>query len=351
MAASQSPIVRVPSRCTPETAQATVTFEVIGYSLHKGLGRGKCLCSAAFSIGGYEWCIRYFPDGSKNVASEGYVSVFLMLLTKDAEVRANYTFKLVDSFRARSVMLLPSRMQRVFNSSTRYWGYRTFMKRTVEQESVYLRDDRLLIECDLEVIKETLVVQLPPSNLSDNLAKLLEEKKGADVTFSVQGEFFSAHRIVLAMRSPVFDAELYGPMGDKGRQDITIEDMQAAVFKAFLHFIYTDSMPSMDDLVDEDKTEMVKHLLVAADKYAMERMKMICEGMLCKSIDVQTVATILALADQYHCSNLKDACIEFMLSSNRLADVIASKGYVHLKRSHPGVIVDVFERAAKSRKI
>ncbi|KAK1608768.1 hypothetical protein QYE76_032441 [Lolium multiflorum] len=102
--------------------------------------------------------------------------------------------------------------------------------------------------------------------------------------------------------------------------------MQPAVFKAFLHFIYTDSMPSMDDLADDDKTEMVKHLLVAADKYGLERMKMICEGILCKSLDVETVAAILALADQHHCSNLKDACIEFMLSSNRIDDVVASQG-------------------------
>jgi speckle-type POZ protein len=80
-------------------------------------------------------------------------------------------------------------------------------------------------------------------------------------------------------------------------------------------------------------------------------MKMICEGMLCKSLAVETVATILALADQHHCNNLKDACIEFMLSSNRIDDVVASQGYVHLKRSCPDVIVDVFERAAKSRKI
>uniref|UniRef100_A0ACD5VUY8 Uncharacterized protein n=1 Tax=Avena sativa TaxID=4498 RepID=A0ACD5VUY8_AVESA len=189
MAASQSPIVRVPSRCTPETAKATVTFEVIGYSLHKGLGRGKHLRSAAFSIGGYEWCIRYYPDGTKNVGSEGYVSVFLMRLTKDAEVRASYTLKLVNSVRGRSVMLLPSRTLRVFNSSTRYWGSRTFMKRTVEQESMYLRDDRLLIECDLEVIKETLAVQLPPSNLSDNLAKLLVEKEPTSLQCS-RGSFF-----------------------------------------------------------------------------------------------------------------------------------------------------------------
>ncbi|XBI78379.1 hypothetical protein VPH35_088086 [Triticum aestivum] len=127
--------------------------------------------------------------------------------------------------------------------------------------------------------------------------------------------------------------------------------MQPAVFKAFLHFIYTDSMPFMDDLDDDDKREMVKHLLVAADKYAMERMKRICEGMLCKSLDVETVATILALADQHNCRNLKDACIEFMLSSNRMDDVIASQGYAHLKRSRPVLIVDVFERTVKSRKI
>ncbi|VAI27107.1 unnamed protein product [Triticum turgidum subsp. durum] len=140
-------------------------------------------------------------------------------------------------------------------------------------------------------------------------------------------------------------------MGGKGAQDITIDGMQPAVFKSFLHFIYTDSMPSMDDLEDDDKREMVKHLLVAADKYAMERMKLICEGMLCKSLDVENVATILALADQHNCSNLKDACMEFMLSSNRMNDVIASQGYVQLKRSSPDIIVDVLERAAKSRKI
>ena len=71
----------------------------------------------------------------------------------------------------------------------------------------------------------------------------------------------------------------------------------------------------------------------------------------CYALDVETVATILALANQYHCNNLKDACIEFMLSSNIMKDVISSQGYLHLKRSSPDVIVDVLERAAKSRKI
>ena len=82
-----------------------------------------------------------------------------------------------------------------------------------------------------------------------------------------------------------------------------------------------------------------------------DRSQVICEGMLCMNLNVQTMATILALAEQLHCSNLKDACIEFMLSSNRMDDVIASQGYAHLKRSFPGLFVEMFERSVKSRKI
>uniref|UniRef100_A0A0A8Z710 Uncharacterized protein n=1 Tax=Arundo donax TaxID=35708 RepID=A0A0A8Z710_ARUDO len=34
-----------------------------------------------------------------------------------------------------------------------------------------------------------------------------------------------------------------------------------------------------------------------------------------------------------------------------MEDVVASQGYDHLKRSWPDVLVHVFERATKSRKI
>ncbi|GJN36661.1 hypothetical protein PR202_gb25541 [Eleusine coracana subsp. coracana] len=83
----------------------------------------------------------------------------------------------------------------------------------------------------------------------------------------------------------------------------------------------------------------------------MERMKVICESILSKKLDVESVAGVLALADQHHCSQLKDACIEFIISSNRLDDVVDSQGYSQLKRTCPTVIVEALERSAKSRKI
>ncbi|TVU42597.1 hypothetical protein EJB05_09015, partial [Eragrostis curvula] len=52
-----------------------------------------------------------------------------------------------------------------------------------------------------------------------------------DVTFVVQGETFKAHRMVLAMRSPVFKAEFCGQMREARMQCLTIEDMQPVVFR------------------------------------------------------------------------------------------------------------------------
>ncbi|KAF0900456.1 hypothetical protein E2562_032064 [Oryza meyeriana var. granulata] len=229
--------------------------------------------------------------------------------------------------------------------------------RTEFEASAYLRGDRLDIECVVTVMKEPRVSQtkyspkvaVPPSDITVHLGKLLELKEAADVTFYVGEDTFAAHKIVLAMRSPVFKVELFGPMREAGAQVIPIKDMQPGVFKALLHFIYTDSLPTIDDLVGDDRGEMIRHLLVAADRYAMERLKLICESDLCENLDVQTVAATLALADQHHCASLKDACIEFMPSSS-MDDIVATQGFVDLKTNCPSALVDAFVKMSMLNK-
>ncbi|XP_037424992.1 BTB/POZ and MATH domain-containing protein 1-like [Triticum dicoccoides] len=356
MASSQRPTERMASRCTPVMARATLVFDIVGYSLHKGMGAGKFIRSPRTSVGGYEWCIRYYPDGDEG---EDHVSVYLELLSKGARARALFDLRLLNQATGLSTSVTSClKSPRVFDSvdtiKNKYaWGVHSFKKKSELENSPYLRDDHLIIECDLSVISnvplvvETVDIQVPPSDLADNLGTWLETGEEADVTFIVRGESFPAHKILLAMRSPVFKAELYGPMGNRTARNITVEDMQPAVFKELLRFMYKDALPSVDNLDDD----MVKHLLVAADRYAMERMKMICEGILCRSLRVETAATTLALADQHQCSRLKEACIEFIISSNRMAAVVASQGYAHLKRSCPAVLGDILESVTKSRTV
>jgi speckle-type POZ protein len=203
--------------------------------------------------------------------------------------------------------------------------------------SPYLHDDRLTIECAITIIadngaKSPLPNAVPPSDIVQHLAKLLQQKENTDVTFMVGGQAFPAHKTVLAMRSPVFKDDLYGTTtGGKDTDPIiAIDDMQPVVFEALLHFIYTDSLPAPMDNIGG---QTIRHLLVAADRYAMERMKAVCEGILCEDIDVNTVATTLAFADQHRCGMLIDACVQFIASLGKMQiyDLMARiQGYAEL---------------------
>ncbi|XP_037410303.1 BTB/POZ and MATH domain-containing protein 2-like [Triticum dicoccoides] len=231
------------------------------------------------------------------------------------------------------------------------------------EASGYVVDDRLTIRCALTVINDPYVIEeeahveeeAPPSEITDQLGKLLEAKEGVDVTFEVQGEKFPAHKLVLAMQSPVFKAMLYGPMMEKDSSRIVINNMQPLVFKFLLHFIYNNLLPADkvmgDDLLDEDdKKEVTRHLLVTADRYGMERLKLMCESILCKDLDAESLATTLALANQHSCSRLQDACVRFIASSStKIDDVVASKGYNRLKKTCPDTVMEMWEKASRLR--
>lgn len=352
------------STCTPEVAQATHVFDILGYSKHRGMGNDpEChIRSAIFAVGGHDWAIRFYPDGFKKECQD-YISVYLELLSKSIKVRASCDLRLVDQCTGLSSSVHKTG-PRIFSSddSTAFAPQNSQFKRRSEVEgSAYLRDDRLTIECIITVFKKPHVteansfpkIDMPPSDLAEHVGRLLEEKEGFDVSFIVGGETIEAHRLVLAMRSPVLKAELYGPMREaRSGQRITIKDMQPAVFRALLHFIYTDSLPGAKDLEGDKNTEMVRLLLVAADRYAIERLKLVCQSILCEDLNVGTVATTLALADQHSCHKLKDACLEFVKISddNTMDAMVATQGFKDLNVTCPSLIVEALEKRRKSRK-
>lgn len=90
------------------------------------------------------------------------------------------------------------------------------------------------------------------------------------------------------------------------------------ILQALLHFIYRDTL--IEDLESSASSSScmpsVSHtleakLLAAAEKYALPRLRLMCESVLCKFISVNSVAYILALADQHHAMDLKSVCLKF----------------------------------------
>ncbi|KAK1608785.1 hypothetical protein QYE76_032458 [Lolium multiflorum] len=350
------------SRYTTKTEKGSHSFEISGYSLAKGMGVGRFIRSSTFAVGGYHWAIRLYPDGVTE-AFKDYVTAYLELMSKDAEVRASYDLSLLNQDTGSPVTVSSESTPRVFKSSdtSRFGpqgGYSILRSELELDESCYVLDNYLTIECDVTVVKQSRVrdspaeyqVEVPPSDLSDHFGKLLLDEDGADVTFSVGRQTFRAHKIVLAARSPVFRAELYGQMKERTAPSITIRDMQPSIFRALLHFVYTDSLPDMEDLDHDEYSEITRHLLVAADRYAMDRLKLMCQNILCQYMDADSVAATLALADQHNCDGLKDACIQFMATSDEMDAVVETQGFADLKRACPSVLVDVLEKRSKFGK-
>ncbi|KAJ1272862.1 hypothetical protein BS78_06G235200 [Paspalum vaginatum] len=250
-------------------------------------------------------------------------------------------------------------LSHTFEEAGDSWGFGSLVKKSSSLKSMLRRnDDCLIIRCELTVLGEPQsedvvggAMASPEPNMHRQLGCLLEGGKGADVAFDVDGRLFRAHRCVLAALSPVFEAELFGPMKEKDvemAEPIKVDDMEPSIFEELLHFMYTHSISSSSSDFDEDAGGVMPRLLVAADRYGLARLRFMCEVKLCRGIDAQTVADTLALAEQHHCARLKDACLRFIASrdANVLGVVMKTDGFKHLVASCPSVAVDILDKIA-----
>ncbi|XP_037419323.1 BTB/POZ and MATH domain-containing protein 2-like [Triticum dicoccoides] len=336
---------KVSATMVAQSEKKSCVVKVDGHSRAKGLlNKGEYMASPPFSVGGHNWVVRYYPN-SDSEKPAGFIVVRLVLDSADAtNVKAETIFSIIDK---DGLPMRPRTRDHIFphkGSSIRY----TFQEAALEG-STHLLDDCFSIRFDLTVLinntqseEKDQFVAVPPSDLHRHFGNLLETMDGADVTFLVGGDKFSAHRLVLAARSHVFKAELLGPMKEKHDSLIEIHEMEAHVFKCLLYFIYTDTLPASD--MESLDVMMASHLLVAADRYDIERLKLICEHKLCNHIDAGMVATILVLAEQHSCHGLKKACMQFLASPSNLQTMMTSDGYEHLKRSCPSVLRELIAR-------
>nr|XP_020165427.1 BTB/POZ and MATH domain-containing protein 3-like [Aegilops tauschii subsp. strangulata] len=241
-----SPEITSPATVWEQTR--TLNFEVTDYLQLDGMGVGESISSPVVQVGGYQWKIKFYPDGIDEDC-DGHASALVRCYSQDTDPNVTAKFKLsilekrsqvnVSSFDAPMCIFSPCDFPT--------WGYQKFVDKSKLESLSQLGDGCFTIRCVLTVVTDEppsrgLSRELP-SQLSSQLESMLEDGRGADVTFRVGSHKFLGHRCVLAARSPVFSAQFYGPMAEKDKPRVKVVDVEPAIFQMMLRYIYTDSMP------------------------------------------------------------------------------------------------------------
>ncbi|XP_037446076.1 BTB/POZ and MATH domain-containing protein 2-like [Triticum dicoccoides] len=295
---------------------------------------GESIESRPFIVRGRRWTINYHTNGFDDDYEE-FISVSLSLVLEDdtgPSVEVQYAFSFIDQPELR----VPKHIRQ---SQPVCLGFHD----SLDDQFEFMKK-----EADL------------PSHLGD----LLLSKEGADVTFEVNGKEFAAHSWMLAARSTVFKARLFGTMNvDNATSSVVkIDDIKANVFLGLLTFIYTDGMPEFkrdngdetddteqDDDTEEDdmKKDWLPQLLEAAERYGLQSLKSVCEEKLTELICKDTVADIIVMAERNRCLWLKHSCLEFVKTSTNLHTVFTADGLEQIIRTcSPSVLKELLSKFA-----
>ncbi|XP_065204497.1 speckle-type POZ protein-like [Planococcus citri] len=279
--------------------------------------RGELLLSSMFSAvtaDKYKWILVLYP---KNKNDTNYISLYLGLkqTTDDYdELFVKFKFSVLDA--ERNQMHTLNSNLRKFTQQSKSMGYPRYLERNYlfDKSDQLLPGDRLTIYCEVTFAKVSDICntsgQLDASqlkttncNLSDNLQTLVMNEELSDVKFRIKGKDIPAHKAILAARSPVFAAMLKHDMQEGLSNCIEITDIDQPVFEELLWYIYTGKAPRLKELAAK--------LLVAADKYDIERLKVICEEALCSDLTLKNSTEYLILADLYRADRLKSQAIHY----------------------------------------
>ncbi|XP_073814372.1 speckle-type POZ protein-like [Musca autumnalis] len=192
-----------------------------------------------------------------------------------------------------------------------------------------------VIKVDIKPVNNTLVC----SSLSNDFAAILNSKEFSDVTLVAQnGCEFKAHKVILCARSQVLAAMFRNDLEESKTNRIRIDDMDADVIEEMLKYIYTGgNIPQ----------KLAAELFMAANKYSLLDLQILCEEILINTMEIATVADILFLADRHSNERLKTKAVQFIV--NNIKALPATEGWKKLRQTDHELCMDVLEIAIQER--
>ncbi|XP_058794426.1 speckle-type POZ protein-like [Phymastichus coffea] len=142
----------------------------------------------------------------------------------------------------------------------------------------------------------------------DYFTKFLENNFLSDVQLNVGGQVIQAHHVVLAAHIDVM------------------------LMRQIVRLMYTGKI----DIPDA----MAKELLKLSDQFGIEKLKLICQETLCKSMKPINATDILVLATLHNATNLEKEALNYKAA--HAGSVVNTPGFITFEKSYPNPFYLIF---------
>jgi speckle-type POZ protein len=218
-----------------------------------------------------------------------------------------------------------------FTKESNTYGYPKFAsrERVLATNSEYLKNGTLNVYMDIKVYLDPsdIVIWTPRrKTLHTDLLKILESGEGSDITFRVGDEAIQGHKTLLSAGATAL-AQLVE--GVSNGHELSIDGVEPSTFRAFLHFLYSNTLPTG---FGTDDMDVMMALVEMASRFGCVSLKLFAELQLVKAgVLVENAVEFLLFADSHCCALLREEALKFCVTN--LSAVKASSGWAKLKES------------------
>lgn len=335
------------------------TWTIGNFSLRQEENGIKIRSPVLTSDNGLTWALDLYPKGH-TVSEKGYVSIYLHFCSSSnlaicPEVK--FEFTILNAL--QNVVYFNSTYKKnslyyKFKSQGEGHGWPQFVK--TDELFGFLKDDVLTICCKFAIIGGTRIdtsgwsnnasrehiLPVPECTLSNDIGSSFKDQNSGDTIIQVDDKEFRVYKGILQARSPVFAAMFQHEMKELTKNRVIITDFEPGVVEEMLIYIYTGKAPNLQAMAND--------LLSIADKYNLERLKMMSADVLSRKLTSENAIDTLILAELYKVNELKTFVMNFIVTNCCFLDAAAwEKIVTSLSSRHPNLIAEVITAFASKK--
>jgi speckle-type POZ protein len=227
---------------------------------------------------------------------------------------------------------------RAISTSSAAWWVFSLESRPIDPDII------ILVPSLVKVYHCTSILHSSNNSLQPALLDLLTSGLQSDVTVKVGAKCFSVHKCILMCRSPKFHAMFTNNMREQNGSCVVLQETDAELFEKLLQWIYSGNVV-MPESVDD-----VCRLMVLADEYLLNDLKMRCEEDMIAKLSTENLIDIMVAAHKLPLTGegLINECLElFVKEYQKVKD---TPGLEKMISSVPGLMLKLFGRFHSTSK-